>query len=32
MSTEIIPPASSVYERVGYLVKQLQHALAYAIR
>ena len=27
MSTRIISPASSVYERVGYLVKQLQHAL-----
>src|SRR5882762_4542388 len=27
MSTGIISPAASVYERVGYLVKQLQHAL-----
>ena len=27
MSTGIISPASSVYERVGYLIKQLQHAL-----
>ena len=27
MSTGIISTASSVYERVGYLVKQLQHAL-----